>query len=179
MDHEDHVDLIRKGVASRSGTWADFGSGRGAFTLALADLLRSDGEIYSIDKSRGKLQDQKRRMMQRFPGTTVHYRAADYIKPLDLPPLDGIVIANALHFQAEKGPVLRGLYGYLNEQGSLILVEYNADQGNRWVPHPLSYASWEKLSREHGFTKTRLLETKPSGFLGEIYAAHSEKGVKP
>ena len=37
MDHTDHVNLIRAGV-STGGVWADFGSGGGAFTLALADV---------------------------------------------------------------------------------------------------------------------------------------------
>jgi len=43
MDHRDHVNLLRGGVQTPSGLWADFGSGAGAFTLALAELLRSGG----------------------------------------------------------------------------------------------------------------------------------------
>lgn len=176
MDHKDHLDLIRKGVDSPAGTWADFGSGRGAFTLALADLMKEGGIIYSIDHKRGKLEDQKQRMQARFPEMDVRYRAGDFRSPLDLPPLDGILIANALHFQEDKGPVLDLFHSYLQPSGRLILVEYNADRGNRWVPHPLSYQSWEKLSQEHGFIETRLLATKPSHFLGQIYAAASKKG---
>ena len=33
----------------------------------------------------------------------------------------------------------------------MVLVEYDADRGNPWVPHPLSYPSWERLSLETGF----------------------------
>lgn len=176
MDHKDHLDLIHKGVKSPTGTWADFGSGRGAFTLALADLLEKGGTIYSIDQNRDKLEDQKRRMRARFPTIDVRYMEADYRSSLDVPPLDGIVIANALHFQEEKGPVLDLFHSYLQPSGQLILVEYNADRGNRWVPHPLSYDSWEKLAQKHGFIETRLLATKPSHFLGQIYAAASKKG---
>ncbi len=178
MDHNDHLDLIHKGVDSPAGTWADFGSGRGAFTLALADLMEEGGTIYSIDHNGGKLEDQKRRMKDRFPRRDVRYRMADYRKPLTLPPLDGILIANALHFQEDKGPVLDLFHSYLKPAGRLILVEYNADRGNRWVPHPLSYESWEKLVRQHGFKETILLAVKPSHFLGQIYAAASQKGEK-
>ena len=38
MDHTDHVNLLRDAVGL-GGTWADFGSGTGAFTLALAELI--------------------------------------------------------------------------------------------------------------------------------------------
>ncbi len=50
MIHEDHVNLLRKGILEPGGVWADLGSGAGAFTLALADLIGSTGEIYSVDK---------------------------------------------------------------------------------------------------------------------------------
>lgn len=176
MDHEDHMDLLRPGLTALTGRWADFGSGQGAFTLALADLLHPQAEIYSIDKNRAKLEQQRRRLENRFSRSEVHFLVGDYTRELDLPPLDGIVIANALHFQQQKDQVLGLLYEYLHPGGTLILVEYNADQGNRWVPHPLSYNSWERLAEKHGFRNTHLLGTKPSTFLGEIYAAASIKG---
>ncbi|HTD19791.1 MAG TPA: class I SAM-dependent methyltransferase, partial [Ktedonobacteraceae bacterium] len=62
MNHEDHVRLLRKGIAEPGGAWADFGSGTGAFTLALADLLGTEGSIYSVDKDRGALKEQERAM---------------------------------------------------------------------------------------------------------------------
>ncbi len=112
-------------------------------------------------------------MRARFPETTVHYIAADFTRRLDLPPLDGVVMANSLHFQREKGPVLQLVRGYLRPGGRLILVEYNVDQGNWWVPYPLSYRTWEALARQNGFTDTRLLATVPSRYLGEMYSALS------
>ncbi|MCK6625331.1 MAG: class I SAM-dependent methyltransferase [Anaerolineae bacterium] len=175
MNHTDHVNLLRRGVPAAAGVWADFGSGTGAFTLALAELLGPGGEIYSVDKDRGALRAQEQAMQARFPQTTVHYLAADFTQPLDLPLLAGLVLANALHFQnyAAQAEVIRRLKSYLCPGGRLILVEYNVDRGNMWVPHPLSYQSWAKLARECGFTHTQLLATKPSRFLQEIYAAVS------
>ena len=99
MNHTDHVNLLRRGVSPTGGVWADFGSGTGAFTLALAELLGPTGKIYSVDKDRGALRTQERAMQAQFPQTTVHYLTADFTQPLDLPLLDGIVLANALHFQ--------------------------------------------------------------------------------
>lgn len=173
MRHEDHVRLLRGGVATPGGVWADLGSGWGAFTLALADLLGPNATIYSVDKDRGALREQEQAMRARFPATTVHYLAADFTRRLDLPPLDGVVMANSLHFQRDKLAVLRLVQGYLRSAGRLLLVEYNADRGNPWVPYPLSYPAWETLATRAGFAQTRLLATTPSSFLREIYSAES------
>jgi SAM-dependent methyltransferase len=173
MDHADHVALLRDGVAGPGGVWADLGSGTGAFTLALAELIGPNGHIYSVDKDPGALREQRRAFRARFPKLTVHYLAADFTRPLALPPLDGVVMANALHFQHEKDRVVQLIHSYLWPGGRLILVEYNADHGNPWVPYPLSYGTWETLARRSGFANTRLLATRPSRFLGEIYSAIS------
>ncbi len=177
MNHADHVKLLRSAVPAAGGVWADFGSGTGAFTLALAELLGPEGEIYAVDKDRGVLRAQERAMQAQFPYTAVHYLAADFTRPLQdkLPPLDGLVLANALHFQpyGRQKQVVQLFKSYLQPDGRLVLIEYNIDQGNFWVPHPLSYQSWAKLARECGFAQTQLLATAPSRFLQEIYAAVS------
>ena len=92
---------------------------------------------------------------------------------LDLPALDGIVMANALHFQRQKDPIIQLMRGYLQPRGRLILVEYNADRGNLWVPYPLSFDSWRTLASQNGFAVTCFLASRPSRFMGEIYAALS------
>ncbi len=173
MNHKDHVFLLQKGIPGKGGVWADFGSGAGAFTLALADLLGPAGIIYSVDKDRGALREQERAMRTRFPGTTVHYLNEDFTRQLNIPPLDGVVMANSLHFLRQKDGMLQLVRGYLKPNGRLLIVEYNADRGNMWVPYPLSYASWEALARKNGFASTTLLATVPSRFFGEMYAAVS------
>jgi ubiquinone/menaquinone biosynthesis C-methylase UbiE len=173
MDHSDHVRLLQDGVPGPGGVWADFGSGTGAFTLALADLIGPTGCIYSIDIDETALHEQKRAMRARFPRVTVYYIVADFTGPLALPPLDGAVMANALHFVREKDSVLQHVRGFLRPTGRFILVEYNADRGNVWVPYPLSYATWEKIARRNGFVRTQLLASVPSHFLNEIYSARS------
>ncbi len=173
MQHADHVELLRQGVPGPAGVWADLGSGTGAFTLALAELVGPRGEIYSVDRDRGALRIQARRMGERFPALKVHYLVADITRPLDLPSLDGVVMANSLHFQRDKDRVLQLVGGYLQPGGRLLLVEYGTDRGNAWVPYPLSYPTWEALARRNGFGDTRLLATRPSRFLGQIYSALS------
>jgi ubiquinone/menaquinone biosynthesis C-methylase UbiE len=173
MDHADHVALIRNGIPKPGGVWADFGSGHGAFTLALAEILEPGGRIYSVDRQAAALHQQARVMRARFPDTKVKYLNADYTVRLDLPALDGAVMANTLHFQRDKDPVLTLIREYLQPWGRLILVEYNLDRGNTWVPYPLSYKTWQIMARRSGFSSTRLLAKRPSRFMGEIYSALS------
>ncbi len=176
MDHHDHVRLLRDGVHGGGRTWADFGSGEGAFTLALVDLLGSAGSIYSVDRNKRSLDVQLRALRDRFPNVSVTPLIADFSRPLELPPLDGIVMANSLHFERDKLPVLNLVRGYLRPAGRLLLVEYDADRGNPWVPYPLSFDTWAKLAEEAGFRDTRRLESVPSRFLGSIYSALSLVG---
>jgi len=175
MNHADHVRLLEGGVQASGGVWADLGSGRGAFTLALAELIGPTGIIYSVDLDQRALGDQALAMQAQFPATLVHYVRADFTQPLELPPLDGVVMANALHFvpRHRQGAVVQAIRGYLRPGGRLVLVEYNLDEGNPWVPYPVSYPTWDQLSRSSGFGDTRLLAKRPSRFLREIYSAAS------
>jgi len=173
MNHADHVALLRNGAPTFEGIWADLGAGSGAFTLALADLLDGRGQIIAVDKDRSALAENQRQMSAHFPKAHVEYRAADFTRDLDLPPLDGVVMANSLHFHRHKAPILDRVRAMLKLGGRFILVEYNVDHGNMWVPHPLSFETWKALSEQYGFTETRLLHVYPSRFLHEIYSAGS------
>jgi ubiquinone/menaquinone biosynthesis C-methylase UbiE len=173
MDHDDHVRLLREGVLGSGTTWADLGSGQGAFTLALADLLGPTGTIHTVDRDGRALGVQIRALRDAFPDVRVTPLVADFSQPLDLPPLDGVVMANSLHFERDKLAVLRLVRGYLRPAGRLVLVEYDSDQGNQWVPYPLSFASWTTTAAEAGFRDTRRLASVPSRFLGSIYSALS------
>jgi SAM-dependent methyltransferase len=178
MDHSDHVDLLKDAIPNPSGEWGEFGSGRGAFTQALAELIGPIGKIYSVDKNGGVLNEQAMAIQRRFSDQApeIHYLVADYTEPLSLPAVDGLLLANTLHFQRHKGKTLRLCLEYLRPGGCLILVEYDVDRGNHWVPYPISYTTWQSLSRSCGYVNISLLAVKPSRFLGQIYSA---AGYKP
>ncbi|TME76356.1 MAG: class I SAM-dependent methyltransferase [Chloroflexi bacterium] len=170
MDHADHVRLLREGV-TRGGTWADLGAGTGAFTLALAELVGPSGEVIAVDRDRGALRELDRAI--RPGGATVRTLSADFTKPVALDSLDGVVMANSLHFVRDKSPVLALVHTMLKPSGRLLLVEYDTDNGNPYVPHPLSFETWRALADASGFTGTRKLASVPSRFLGRIYSAES------
>lgn len=165
MRQDELVDLIEDGVAERGGRWADLGAGEGAFTDALASLLGPTAHITAVDRDARAV----RTLADRF-----EVRVADFTRPLDLHDLDGVVMANSLHFVRDKRPVLEAVRRMLKPGGRLIVVEYGTDRGNPWVPHPFSYEQWEEMARGSGFKNTRLLKTIPSRWLGSMYSAVSE-----
>lgn len=196
MDHRDHVNLLQNGIPQPGGVWADFGSGGGAFTLALCELVGSHAEIYSIDRDASALREQERSFKERFKEANfhdshIHFIRDDFVQALNLPPLDGAVMANALHYfrdeprsnlvsnllgnSATKEAVLRHVREYLKPNGVFILVEYNVDEGNTWVPFPLSFETYRTLAPRAGFSEPRLLATAPSRFLRGFYAAAAQR----
>jgi ubiquinone/menaquinone biosynthesis C-methylase UbiE len=172
MDHKDHVDLLRPADLSQGGIYADFGAGSGAFTLALRELVGPGAEIYAVDKDRSGLDTLERSHRTSF-GTSqnLHLIRADFTGALFLPALDGAVMANSLHFFREKEKVLRHVRSFLKLNGALLLVEYNVDSGNPWVPHPLTFETYRTLAPGAGFSEPRLLAKVPSRFLKEFYSA--------
>ena len=172
MNHADHVRLIAPGVpANAGGRWADFGAGTGAFTLALRDVAGPEAEIIAIDRDASDLRELRRAMERAFPGTLLHTNAADFTRPLDLPPLDGILAANSLHYVRDQVALLRRWPNSLAPGGRLIVVEYDTDRGNHWVPHALSFATFTDIAQEAGFAAPQRIGTQPSRFLGSFFAA--------
>ena len=110
-------------------------------------------------------------MTARFPDVALEQRVTDITTDLALPPLDGIVMANALHFQRDREATVRRILAMLRPGGRFVLVEYDADRGNPWVPYPLSFATWQAMATAAGFDEPQLLGRVPSRFLGAIYSA--------
>jgi len=158
----DLVALLEKGVERGAYRWADLGAGEGNFTRALATLLGPGAHITAVDKDASAL---------RAIGGEAETRVADFTKPLDLHDLDGVVMANSLHFVRNKPPVLASVRAMLEPGGRLIVVEYETDRGNPWVPHPLSFETWKRLAADAGFVGTERIGSVPSRYFGSMYSA--------
>jgi ubiquinone/menaquinone biosynthesis C-methylase UbiE len=181
MDHEDHVALIRAGVVGRDAPgrpfrrWLELGAGSGAFTLALADLLGPDVEIDAVDRDPAALRRLEAAMAEGFPAVRLRTIVADFGGPLRATgSYDGLLAANALHFVRDPGSVLGQMIPLLRPAARVIVVEYDADRGNSWVPYPFSYRRWTAIAAAAGLETTREIGRVPSRFLGAIYAAASD-----
>jgi ubiquinone/menaquinone biosynthesis C-methylase UbiE len=171
MDHRDHVELIRRGVERAGPRWLELGAGEGAFTLALADLLGPTADITAVDRDARALVSLEDTIRGRFPAATLVTRRADFTRDLPDGPFDGVLAANSLHFVLDRASSLAAIRRGLAPGGRLVVVEYDADRGNPWVPHPFSFASWRREARAAGFEEPEEIGRVPSRFLGAIYAA--------
>lgn len=161
--------LLRPGVEGGGGIWADLGCGDGVFTYLLGTLLQPGSEIYAVDKNRRKLQVLPRNLAESSLPVSIRPMLADFTRSLSLPPLDGLLLANSLHFVRRKKPVLSQLVRLLKSGGRLIVVEYNINRGNLAVPHPLDETQFLTLAGAVGLRQARIVAKAPSSFLGEMY----------
>jgi ubiquinone/menaquinone biosynthesis C-methylase UbiE len=175
MNAADHVALIKGALQPPGGAWADLGSGSGAFTLAMAELLGPTARIYSVDSNASALLIQEQEMEARFPELDVQLIRADFKDNLDISGLDGIVMANSLHFQKDACAVLIHVSGWLKPGGRMVIVEYDTEASNQWVPYPLPFSQLPAAASCAGLSAPRLLGTRPSRYHGRVYSAVCEK----
>ena len=169
MEQHIAVDLIRKAVSGTgSQRWADLGSGSGVFTKAIGSLLRAGSTIYAVDTNKSALGS-----ISPVPGIYVEKIIGDFTDENTIPPsLDGIVLANSIHYVADKNRFLRVLIKKLNKPGRIIIVEYDMDRSNPWVPYPLSFMSLEKIINSLGLTAPEKIGQVPSQLnASDIYSA--------
>jgi ubiquinone/menaquinone biosynthesis C-methylase UbiE len=163
--------LIRPGLLSNSAqTWADFGAGWGNFTMALRRLLGREATIHAVDRDADGLRTIQQRHAQQYADSPLHLWKQDFTQPFDLPPLDGLLMANALHFvPAKRQPeVLALLAGYLKPDGRMILIEYEMRHPRPWVPYPILSDVLLIDLKKTGFKHCTLISNRhsPSGGAG-------------
>lgn len=153
------VRLVESGIdrTLSSQTWADLGAGSGLFTRALASVI-SSGTIYAVDKGNMPLMEindlvQIQKIIKDF--THENFR-------LDL--CDGILMANSLHYVADKSTFIRRIKRMLKTQGVLIIIEYERDTSNSWVPYPIRFQELKKIAIECGFTSCMKIGEESSVF---------------
>jgi hypothetical protein len=104
----DAAELIRIDhiAGAHAQTWCDLGCGTGTFTLALATLLPPGSVIHAIDKDERSLSQ----IPDRYQDVTIRKGVVDLGKSdLSLPALDGMLIANLLHFIKRQGDFIARL----------------------------------------------------------------------
>lgn len=177
MNASDAARLVAPAVAA-DGAWADLGAGNGTFTAALARLLGPRGRVYAIERDAQALATlgalAERAPSDSAPITVVR---GDFTGHLDLPVLDGVLLANSLHFvrDEEQSPLLARLTALLSAGGALVIVEYDNRPRSRWVPFPVPLGRLADLAHDARLTSPVLAGRRHSNYGGTMYAARLER----
>jgi ubiquinone/menaquinone biosynthesis C-methylase UbiE len=159
MELSEAVRLIEKGVEKTlEQRWLDLGAGDGLFTRALAHIIEAPSEITAVDLKRSRALSS----ISLSPHV-IHTLETDFTLTKNLPgDVEGILMANALHFVREKKAFLKSLSGILKDRGRLIIIEYDLQKSNPWVPHPITQTECITLVNECGFSDVRIIGERNS-----------------
>ncbi len=163
-----HLIQTNELISDRPQTWADLGCGSGLFTRALAGLLPPKSSIYAIDKDISSLNAES------IPDhIRVLKRKADFeTRMINLENLDGIMMANSLHFIRDKKSFLETTKMYFRRDPVFLIVEYDTDIANRWVPFPISFLLLKQLFLDSGLQSVQRISEKPSLYqTGKLYSS--------
>ncbi|WP_420983274.1 class I SAM-dependent methyltransferase [Chitinophaga sp. 30R24] len=155
-----------------AGKWADLGCGSGLFTFALAHLLPAGSTIYALDKSNIILQEQPNPHQ-----VTILPRQIDFVKAdIRLSELNGILMANSLHYVADKPTLIHTLQHSMKKDSAFLIVEYDTAIPNPWVPYPVKFEALKRLFTTLGYSKIVKLGERTSLYRsGQLYAAWIER----
>jgi ubiquinone/menaquinone biosynthesis C-methylase UbiE len=163
MTHLEAVSFISSAVIAKDAeNWADLGCGSGTFTRALTELLPAGSHITAID------QEQ-----QRLTIPAVNFVKANFERDeLHLAGLDGILLANAVHYVADKNRLIKKLEKLFAGSPQYLIIEYDTDKANPWVPYPISFHKLQTLFRDLGYQHISKLNERPSAYRsGMMYCA--------
>jgi ubiquinone/menaquinone biosynthesis C-methylase UbiE len=128
--------------------WADLGCGTGTFTLALASLLPNGSSIYAMDTNEKALQT----MPDSYGNAIIRKLKGNFVTDkLAFDNLDGVLMANSLHYVKDKPGFIQKLIPRLNKQACVLLVEYDTGIANNWVPYPQTFSGYKNYLRDQAF----------------------------
>jgi len=142
-------------------TWADLGCGDGTFTVALASQLPDGSVVHAMDTDVRSLRD----IPPSRPSVEVVTHTSDFTEfPWPFADLDGVLMANSLHYVREQARFVQRWSERLAPRGRFLVVEYDTDAANRWVPFPISRARLPTVFERVGAMSIQDVGRRPSTY---------------
>jgi len=170
MELKNAIDLIRFNPrVEENQKWADLGCGTGLFTKALANLLPKGSHIHAIDADKNAIKQ----IPVAYKGIHIESSVGDFTdEAFQFEEMDGIMMANSLHYVKDKENFLKRMINSLSVAGYFLLIEYDLEKPNRWVPYPIAIAPARELFFQYGAKSFEVLNERRSLFGDQqMYAA--------
>ena len=146
MTNNQAIALIDQGVENgKPQSWIDLGCGTGVFTTALATILPAHSRILGVDRTAQHLPPTMGKQV------SIEFLQTDFELTLPkLPVVDGILLANSLHFVKDKMTLVRSLETLFETTKRFLIVEYDTLTPNTWVPYPIDLESLKNMFGDLG-----------------------------
>ena len=101
-----------------------------------------------------------RRIPSAHEGVRIIKHRGDFMKrPWPFPDLDGVLMANSLHYVEKPAAFIRECESHMKPQRRFLVVEYDTNEASRWIPYPLSQTRLTTLFDRAGYSSVRLLRS--------------------
>ena len=144
--------------------------------MALATLLGPPGRVYAVERDAAAVDALAKVARRRGHDerALIDVVRVDFATtPLMLADMDGILMANSLHYvpSDDQASLLARLADKLSEGGVLLVVEYDNRPRSRWVPYPVAFDRLADVALHAGLAPPELIGRRESAFGGTMYAA--------
>lgn len=165
------IQFLEPAIPKQKGVWADIGAGSGIFTQALDQLLGKNSTIYALDTN---IQSLNNLILENAELQVVQQ---DFNQNMDLPKLDGIIMANALHYSPNPIDTLKPILQCLKPSGIFIFMEYELNTPRPpWIPYPIPFKKFKEIATNLPVSVPIELNRLPSTFGNNyIYLAKIQK----
>jgi SAM-dependent methyltransferase len=165
------TDMLAPGFAGDrlAAVWADLGCGRGTFTLALARVLKPGSTIHAMDTNAAALAA----LPSSYKEVRIQASRGDFLEQTwPFADLDGILMANSLHYVRDPASFIRRCAPCLKPDHRFLIVEYDTGTANCWVPYPVNRGELRSLFSAAGYSSFSLLSSRRSIYnRAPLYAA--------
>lgn len=99
------------------------------------------------------------------------FQKADFEKDgLQLPLLNGILMANSLHYIKNQLNFVEKSNRFFKAEKRMVIVEYDSMSANRWVPFPVDYTRLKALLLHTGYKNISKIGERNAVYGREMYA---------
>lgn len=172
----DTVKFFQELDLKKGAIFLDVACGRGAYSLAVADIIGQNGRVYAVDLwQEGILSLRKEAASKGIQNVATFVSDVAQNIPVENDCVDVCLMATVLHdLVADKveQQVLQEIVRVMKSEGTLAIVEFYKKEGPPGPPNPvrLSPEEVEKILSECGFKLKSFTKIGPDNYL-QIFTA--------